>query len=278
MSDEDVSDPFGDDSEDDYVPTEASSTDSENENRPLLQRTSKKRKKETSSRYSANTDCAPGTSNIDQIIEAVACQGQPEGQPDSSDISEVEGDSLNVTWGPVTGKNLKSFHFDASSCGVPTEVKAHLVDKSPYQFYKFFVADHIIKLMVTETNRYAQQTLENAYLSRFSRLRKWKEVTAEEMEKFLGIIFWMGLNKKPKLSDYWSKKIIYENKVKYVMSRNRFELILRMWHLSNNQQCPGGDRLFKIKQLIDLPLERFQSAIIPAKDLCIDETMVPFRG
>nr|CAI5830572.1 unnamed protein product [Callosobruchus analis] len=132
--------------------------------------------------------------------------------------------------------------------------------------------------MVTETNRYAQQTLENAYLSRFSRLRKWKEVTAEEMEKFLGIIFWMGLNKKPKLSDYWSKKIIYENKVKYVMSRNRFELILRMWHLSNNQQCPEGDRFFKIKPLIDLLLERFQSAIMPAKDLCIDETMVPFRG
>nr|CAH7716672.1 unnamed protein product [Callosobruchus chinensis] len=215
-------------------------------------------------------------------MEAVASQGQPEGQPDSSDISEVEDEvipnSVNVTWGPVTGKNLRSFHFDASCCGVPAEVKADLVDKTPYQFYKFFVTDHIINLMVAETNRYAQQSLENANLSRFSRLQKWKETSAEEMEKFLGIILWMGLNKKPKLSDYWSKKILYENKAKDIMSRNHFELILRMWHLFNNQECPECDRLFKIKPLIHLLLERFQSAILPARDLCIDETMVPFRG
>nr|CAH7732309.1 unnamed protein product [Callosobruchus chinensis] len=90
--------------------------------------------------------------------------------------------------------------------------------------------------MVAETNRYPQQSLENANISRFSRLRKWKETSAEEMEKFLGIIFWKGLNKKPKLSDCWKKN-----------------------------------------PLIDLLLERFQSAIIPARDLCIDETMVPFQ-
>lgn len=85
--------------------------------------------------------------------------------------------------------------------------------------------------MAVETNRYAEQTIGNANLSRHSRLTKWKDVSAKEIEIFLGILFWMGLNRKPKLSDYWSKKIIYENNVKHLMSRNRFELMLRMWHL-----------------------------------------------
>lgn len=132
--------------------------------------------------------------------------------------------------------------------------------------------------MVRETNRYAQQTIGNANLSRHSRLRKWKEVSAREIEIFLGIIFWMGLNKMPRLTDYWSKKLMFENKVKSFMSRNRFELILRMWHLSNNQECPKGDRLFKIQGLIDMLLERFQKANIPFRDVCIDESIVPFRG
>ncbi|XP_050301083.1 piggyBac transposable element-derived protein 4-like [Anthonomus grandis grandis] len=71
-------------------------------------------------------------------------------------------------------------------------------------------------------------------------------------------------------------KFTYENKVKNLMSRNRFELILRMWHLSDNKACPEGDRLFKIKHLIDLLLARFQAANIPKKEICID--FVPFRG
>ena len=88
----------------------------------------------------------------------------------------------------------------------------------------------------------------------------------------------MGLDKKPRLTDYWSKNILYTNDVKKLMPRNRFELILRMWHFSDNNECPRGDRLFKIQPLIDRLLERFQTANIPNKEICIDETLVPFRG
>jgi hypothetical protein len=50
-----------------------------------------------------------------------------------------------------------------------------------------------------------------------------------------------------------------------------------MWHFSDNEECPPSDRLFKIQPLLDL-LERFQLAVVSDKEICIDETMVPFRG
>jgi len=57
----------------------------------------------------------------------------------------------------------------------------------------------------------------------------------------------MGLVQKPSLKDYWSLKIIYKNIVaKYIMSRNRFELILRFWHFSDNEQAPENYRIFKV--------------------------------
>lgn len=106
-------------------------------------------------------------------------------------------------------------------------VAAELRNKSPYDFFRYFIDNEIIELMVNETNTYAQQTIENANLSRHSRLRKWKDVPAKEIETYLGVTFWMGLNKISKITDYWSKKLIMcGNKVKSFMSRNRFGLIL----------------------------------------------------
>lgn len=62
--------------------------------------------------------------------------------------------------------------------------------------------------MVIETNRYAQQKIRTENPSNQSRLKQWKEVDADEMEKFVGIIIWMGLVKLPKLIDYWSKNLL----------------------------------------------------------------------
>lgn len=222
------------------------------------------------------------TSKLSQAktIGEVISQGHLESSELSEEAEDEERTAVpeELIWKPVTGVNLKTFEFSVPNPGIPDEIVTELVDKTPYEFFKYFLSDKIIQHMVVETNRYAQQIIESASLSRHSRLIKWKNVSSNEIEIFLGIIFWMGLNKKPKLSDYWSKKLIYENRVTNIMSRNRFELILRMWHFSNNQECTEGDRLFKIQPLIDLLLERFQLANIPNKDICIDETLVPFRG
>nr|CAI5852794.1 unnamed protein product [Callosobruchus analis] len=51
-----------------------------------------------------------------------------------------------------------------------------------------------------------------------------------------------------------------------------------MLHFSDNEQCPEGDRLFKVQSLVDSLNEKFKNNIMCDENVCIDETMVPFRG
>lgn len=88
---------------------------------------------------------------------------------------------------------------------------------------------------------------------------------------------WMGLVDMPSLVDYWRKDILHANKITEVMGRNIFELILSMFHCSNNEN-PEHGRLDKIQKLVDMSVFNFQKWYIPEEVLCIDETVVPFIG
>ncbi|XP_025413673.1 piggyBac transposable element-derived protein 4-like [Sipha flava] len=63
-----------------------------------------------------------------------------------------------------------------------------------------------------------------------------------------------------------------------VVEKNRFEIILSMLNIFDNDNAPTNDRLYKIQILIDLLVEKFNSAIIPEESICIDESMVPYLG
>lgn len=62
------------------------------------------------------------------------------------------------------------------------------------------------------------------------------------------------------------------------MTRNRFELILSVIHVSDNNNVPVNNRLHKIQPLVDVLVEKFNNVLVPEKNVCIDESMVPFRG
>nr|CAH7767752.1 unnamed protein product [Callosobruchus chinensis] len=120
--------------------------------------------------------------------------------------------------------------------------------------------------------------MSNETLGTQSRLNAWVDSNENEIRIFIAILIWMGLDKKPSLKDYWRHIALYKNDISKYMPRNRFELLLRMFHLANNEECPPNDRLHKIRCLIDMLNENFHRCIVPEESLCIDETMVPFRG
>ena len=79
--------------------------------------------------------------------------------------------------------------------------------------------NELLKITVTETNRYATQKGRNF------------ETTEDEMKTFLGINFIMGISKLPSLEDYWSTgKCIRNEKIQNVMTRTRFLSILQNLH------------------------------------------------
>lgn len=148
----------------------------------------------------------------------------------------------------------------------------------PIDAYLLFLTEDIVDLMVTETNRYADQLIASRVLTRKSRLRAWVPTTSAEIKKFLGLILHMGVNLLPDTALYWSKSILYENKiVPMTTDRDRFQLLLRMFHFADNS-LPHTGRFFKLKPLFDRIVQRFQDVYKPGKEVVIDETMVPFRG
>lgn len=150
-------------------------------------------------------------------------------------------------------------------------------DCAPIDFYTLFFDEDVLDFLVSETNRYAHQIINSRILSKCSRLKKWTPIDRTEMRNFLGLIIWMGLVNMPSLRDYWRTDFLYKTRVPEIMSRNRFELILGMFHCGNNEIIEHG-RLSKVQHLVDMLVANFNKWYIPEDKVCIDESVVPFIG
>lgn len=149
----------------------------------------------------------------------------------------------------------------------------------PIDFFEKYLNEDVVNLMVDETNRNANDVISKRRLSRQSRLRNWKDTDPEEIKKFIGLLIYMGLVPLPHITDYWSKNKLYRCSVAaQVMSRNRFQLLLRFWHFNDNNNLRQDGRIGKIKPLLDKLNALFHDMKVAERDLAIDETMIPFRG
>ncbi|CAG4991563.1 unnamed protein product [Parnassius apollo] len=175
------------------------------------------------------------------------------------------------------GSRKKQFPFTA----VPGMKNIHSDCQSELDFFRLFLENEIIDLMIHMTNSYASKTQILRRVTRNSRLSKCYDCDAAEMKKFIGLLIWMGLKKLPKISDYWSTDVLYENNVaNKVMSRNRFEILLRCWHFEDAYfvGMSGADRLIKIRRFVEILSNKLDQYKTPGEFLTIDETMVGFRG
>lgn len=216
----------------------------------------------------------------------------PSSRPDSPDQAQgndFEDDVFplrdnRVVWSEVSiSDDLNEFVYSARP-GFRQEVINSLKGRKPIDFFLLFFDDEIQNLLVTETNRYAEQQIITGIceelISKHSVLSKWYCTDANELMRFFAVIIWMGLDQKPSLRDYYSKKVLYKSEVPKLsgISRNRFEALLHFLHISDNEDCPAGDRLYKISPLVKMLNQKFQHICNPKEKVCIDETMVPFRG
>lgn len=129
---------------------------------------------------------------------------------------------------------------------VNPDISAQLADCEPIDYFLQFISEDIINLMVDQTNLYATQVVTGQEdVTPHSRLRDWTPTDSAEMKISIGLIGWMGLVQLPNLRDYWSKSQLYNMDLpRKTMSRNRFELLLKMWHFADNTLA-GTNRLHK---------------------------------
>lgn len=226
----------------------------------------------------------PGPSNRRHFTPVSVVSPSPSPLPvvmPSSEQSVLDPDATdysNIVWGDPVG-NQQSFLFTGIE-GMKDIYAGMLALADPIDYYEFFLDNEIINLMVEETNLYATQYLiREKDIPPNSRLHDWTPTDPVEMRKFIGLLGWMGLVKVPELTNYWSRSELFSFSLpKTVMSRNRFELLLRFWHFANNEEAAPQERLHKIDKLLQLFIKKYQHAYTPGQKICIDETMIPWRG
>lgn len=151
-------------------------------------------------------------------------------------------------------------------------------DVTPMTCFKQFFSADLLEHIVNETNRYANISFQISPST--SRQAKWKCVNCDEFYTFLAVSMLMVHAKKRKITDYWSTNPLIETPIfSQIMPRDRYLLILRNMHFSNNDdQKNSNDRLFKIRYVVDHLRSAFKQNLHPFQNLCIDESLMLFKG
>ena len=134
-------------------------------------------------------------------------------------------------------------------------------------------------MLVDETNRYAQQTIDSNTDQQVS----WHPTNVPEIMAFVALLIAMGINKSSQYRMYWSTSdILHIPFYPSIMSRNRFSSILRFLHISNNQMphiaSAKQDKLAKVRPLIAVLVPKFIHLYNPSQNLSPDESMLKFKG
>ncbi|XP_037031053.1 piggyBac transposable element-derived protein 4-like [Bradysia coprophila] len=135
-------------------------------------------------------------------------------------------------------------------------------------------------MIVEESNRYHETIPIRCKDSNKRKHQKaWEPIDRKEMYVFLATFMLMSAVKKSKMQEYWSTDPLIETPIfKKIMPRDRFLEILRALHFNDNEKQVPGDRLFKIRPVMELLKDRFPFFINAYKNLAIDESLMLWKG
>uniref|UniRef100_A0A8C7X1T9 PiggyBac transposable element-derived protein domain-containing protein n=1 Tax=Oryzias sinensis TaxID=183150 RepID=A0A8C7X1T9_9TELE len=148
-------------------------------------------------------------------------------------------------------------------------------------FSQFFDAE-VLKILCENTNSFAQKKKETG------KPFPWKDLTPQELTKYLGLLLYMSVCNFPRITDYWRKNSIFH--VSYpaaVMSRDRFLTISSHLHFSDpdvdavNEQKMGTeeyDPLQRVRCLLEMISSRCKAAYHPRQHISVGERMVATKG
>jgi len=141
-------------------------------------------------------------------------------------------------------------------------------------YFTYFVDETLVDMIVEETNRYRQQNI----TQNWAKTGKWVDTNTKEMYLFIATSLLMAINTKPKLKQYWSTDEVLNTPIySQLFSRNRYLSLLRNLHFTNNEDN-NENRLRKVDKVIENLKEKFAQAFIPFQNLCIDESLLLWKG
>ncbi|XP_020297799.1 piggyBac transposable element-derived protein 4-like, partial [Pseudomyrmex gracilis] len=233
---------------------------------------------------SDNTGVISSSSGSEILATSNALRRFNVGSDSSSneDMNIQENDSRSDNeWTNVTNHDIIPQKIQFSSGSRTPGSQLQSTYKEPLDFFNSFFTEELIKKIVEETNRYANDTIQRKHVKKRSTWRTWTNVTLKEMRAFLGIILLMGTMPLPSLKDYWSTD--RKCRIPYfaeVFRRDRFLQVF--WMLHTNENTEGRQnmttRTQKINNFLDYIDSRCRENFVPGVQLSVDESIVKFKG
>ena len=170
----------------------------------------------------------------------------------------------------------KAFTFDSSGSGIRADCALPAAARE-IDCFKMFFDGAVMDNIASETNEYARTLKNNPELKENSKMQKWTDTCVSEIYVFLAATMLMSLTVKNTLKEYWSTDpTIATPFFSKLFSLDRFSLLLRALHFS--RIAVAEDPLRKIRPIIAALLKKFSLIFSPYQDLCIDESLVHWKG
>ena len=192
-----------------------------------------------------------------------------------NDEIEVQNTSQDSSsWTDQSQIDRSAFPFIGNSgVNVNLQNKTNVVE-----IFESFIDSEIMELIVNETNKYADNYIDekrrSGKIRQKSRDLLWKESTNPgEVRIVLGNVILQGIVQKPNIDYYHSTNpLIHTPIFGKIISRDRLKLILKYLHFSSLER--NDDPLYKIRTLLNLFVARFKSNCTPERNINIDESLM----
>lgn len=144
-----------------------------------------------------------------------------------------------------------------------------LTGQTPVNIFEKFFDGEVLDMIILYSKLYASQHNNHNF-----------EITAGELKVFFGILLLTGYHSLPRERLYWSlDEDCGVTVVPKAMSRNRFMEIKNYLHFCNNEAASKStDKMFKLRPLGDLLIQKFQRWGVFHENLSIDESMIKYFG
>ena len=111
---------------------------------------------------------------------------------------------------------------------------------------------------------------------RKSRDLLWHDINEGKIRVMVAFVALQGIVNKPHVNDYHSTNLLLHTPIfETFMSRDRFLLLLKYLHFSDQDESP--DSLRKVRPLFDLFVSKFRENYKPEKNISIDESLLLWR-
>ena len=191
-----------------------------------------------------------------------------------SEVEELTAKNKELNTWSRANLNPHIHTFIDEDCGIKTE---NIKDTfNVLDYFQIFFSENLVGDIVNTTNSYYRHLSSNNISSS---LKNWSDTTINEMFTFFALTLTMSRMKKLSIKEYWTTHDVLKTDIfNKHMSRDRYTILLKMLYFSDKKSESSKDRLAKIRGLFDKLREIFKKSFSPFRNLCIDESLLLFKG